>query len=223
MRKNILMEDMHRYLLRYVGKYRVKSRYDLKINDFPRDKKKNILPEFDELYIEGKKGEVRHTYKDNILAIYFKTEKEAKSVEKEINKKFSNLEFTTDFFCDEPCILFDAKYIDSIAKIIKLDKTNSDIDPFNNLNLPFNEYKLPSKEYFELLSIPEKLDRSTKKKFLESCVFKYKKQVVKKFGKKFDFEKEKSIRNLDDRAFISYIGLWDDFIQFVKKEYKNIC
>jgi len=43
---------MFRYLLKYVGTYRVKSYYDLDTLDFPRDAYGNINPTFDDLYIK---------------------------------------------------------------------------------------------------------------------------------------------------------------------------
>ena len=40
------------YLRKYVGKYRVKSDYDLETNDFPRLENGNLDPSFDDLYID---------------------------------------------------------------------------------------------------------------------------------------------------------------------------
>lgn len=215
-------ESRFRYLLKYVGKYRVRSHIDLVTLDFPRDKKGNIDSSFDDLYINCKKGEIRHTYTNNVLALFFKSEKEAKSVEKEINKKFSNVEIYPNYFCDEPIILFYEQDLDKIAKIIKPEKYCSNIPPFSNLNLlNYDNYKLSSKCYNELLSIPKALSKKEKKIFLDNCVKKYDKYIKKYFGKDFNVEVERNSRNLDYRSFISYIGLWDNFIEFVNKEYRQ--
>ena len=63
---------MYRYLLKYVGTYRVKADYDYATEDFPRTADGGIDASFDDLYIPCVKGIIKHTYLGNdILSCCF--------------------------------------------------------------------------------------------------------------------------------------------------------
>ena len=66
---------MFRYLLKYVGKYEVKTHYDIGADGF-------VDESADDLYIPCSKGkgEIRHTYKDGILVYYGPKKSVAKSI-----------------------------------------------------------------------------------------------------------------------------------------------
>ena len=52
---------MYRYLLKYVGMYRVKAELDDAKKDFPREDTGEVDKSFEDLYIPCAKGIIKHT------------------------------------------------------------------------------------------------------------------------------------------------------------------
>ena len=123
---------MFRYLERhYVGKYRVKARYDEYTGDFPRNENGGIDESFDEQYIPCKRGEIRHTYKNtrgkDILVWYCSGTGKGRNVYKEIKEAYPDIYLEVDEeldkhglpdFVEDCMIYFDAKDIEKIATIV---------------------------------------------------------------------------------------------------------
>ena len=73
MSKEIVVTDyMYRYLLKYVGTYRVLAEYDVELKDFPRDETGTIDPSFEDLYIPCRRGVIKHSYKDKDILVLYK-------------------------------------------------------------------------------------------------------------------------------------------------------
>ena len=65
-KNNNMINNMYRYLEKFIGTYRVMAEYDLQTNDFPRDEEGNIDKSFEDLYIPCSRGKsvIKHTYDD---------------------------------------------------------------------------------------------------------------------------------------------------------------
>ena len=50
-KNNNMIDNMYRYLEKFIGTYRVMAEYDLQTNDFPRDEEGNIDKSFEDLYM----------------------------------------------------------------------------------------------------------------------------------------------------------------------------
>ena len=131
--------DMFRYLLKYVGKYKVDCYKDLKTKDIPRDINGNIDEDFDDLFIPCKKGIIKHTYKDGILVWYCDKISTVTSIEKAIHKKYPNIKIESEYLDSEGLIYFrDEDFIDKLSNIFKPEKSKDRIGPFGEI--VYNEY-----------------------------------------------------------------------------------
>ena len=82
-----MKKDEHfRYLEKYVGKYCVRAELDPDTNDFPKDSNGKIYESFEDLYIPCAKGIIKHTYENDLLALYILEKPKTKKRNK---KKFN--------------------------------------------------------------------------------------------------------------------------------------
>lgn len=204
---------MYRYLLKYVGTYRVKAEYDETCNDFPRDADGSIDESFEDLYIPCKKGIIKHTYKgQDILALcFFDKIITANRVREEIIKKYPKMEIEFEDDGSDAYIYFNAKDIKKIATIVTPRTSGAKINPFSNKNLPKIEYKIPSKDLADLYSITKDLDRYQTMHFYKTVNEKF----IKSIGKK----KARTQSRLSSKEFIHSIGMWERYLKFARKEY----
>lgn len=130
---------MFRYLLKYVGKYKVDCHKDLKTKDIPKDINGNIDEDFDDLFIPCKKGVIKHTYKSGILFWYCNKVATVTSVEKAIKKKYPKVWIEVEYFDGEGIIYFkDEDLVDKLSTIFKPEKSKERIGPFGEI--VYNEY-----------------------------------------------------------------------------------
>lgn len=131
--------DMYRYLLKYVGKYKVECYKDLATKDIPRNKDGSIKDGFDDLYIPCKKGVIKHTYKSGILVWYCDKISSVTSTEKLIKKKYPKIKIETEYSDAEGMIYFkDEDFVDVLSTIFKPEKSKEKIGPFGEI--VYNEY-----------------------------------------------------------------------------------
>ena len=156
------------YLRKYVGKYRVKSDYDLETNDFPRLENGNLDPSFDDLYIDcANKIKIRHGV-GNVLSCYIPSKSRGMNVLRHIYKdKISEtlpskdntyLEILCKELVDKEVLVsaevldfeayfeFKADMIDYIAEIVGARTYGAGINPMSSKNLPKTIYKIPEKD-----------------------------------------------------------------------------
>ena len=214
---------MYRYLLKYVGTYRVRAVYDVEKEDFPRNNTGGIDPTFEDLYINCSRGIIKHTYKGNDILVLCFYEKvgTTNNVYKEIREKYPKLDIEKEFCGSDVFIYFHAKDIKKIATIVKPKTSGAKIDPFSNKNLPKVDYKIPAKDMAELYSLTEKLSKTETMQFYKKVNSDFIKGIRKLDGKKFDAKEEHKKSRLGSREFIHSVGLWDRYLTYVKKQLKN--
>lgn len=213
---------MARYLTKYVGTYRVKAMYDLSTNDFPRDEYGNIDPSFEDLYIPCRnKCMIKHAFKDN-LSVYIPSIKRGHNLIKEITDKYGNdIIYDIDETDAEIIFLFKAVDVDKIADVLIATTSGNSISPFSKKNLPKAKYEMPEKDmdrYKEIVKdIPfEKIIK------ISNIYNAFDKEIQNKMGKTYDISFKRKLSALKNKEFIHSIGMWDEFIEFLEKEIKNI-
>lgn len=214
---------MYRYLLKYVGTYRVRAVYDAEKEDFPKTSTGGIDPSFEDLYIDCAKGIIKHTYKGNDILVLCFYEKigTTNNVYKEIKEKYPKLDIELELCGSDGFIYFNAKDIKKIATIVKPRTSGAKIDPFSNKNLPKVDYKIPAKDMAELYSLTEHLSKTETMHFYKKVNSDFINSVRKLDGKKFDAKEALKKSRLSSRDFIHSIGLWDKYLTYVKKQLKN--
>lgn len=192
--------------------------YDLETNDFPRDEQGAIDSTFDDLYIPCKNNAmIRHAIRDNLSA-YIPTLKRGKNIVREIEHKCGkNIIYNLDETSEEIYFEFKTSYLDEIAEIMGASKRQAKLSPFSPKNLPKGSHMVPDKDiemYREIIKdIPfNELHQ------LKPLYDKFDKVIKKKFGKGYDVEAERIKASLKAREFIHSIGMWKEFLEFMKKE-----
>lgn len=220
---------MFRYLEKhYTGQYRVKARYDLDTEDFPRNYREEVEEDFDEQYIPCRRGEIRATYKTkrgkDILAWYCESIPMALKVYQEVKEKYPDIEFSPDEDLglddeevrgrlgrkSDALIYFNAEDIDKIAEIVGASTRGARIKPYSIKNLPREKYIIPEEDLQLYVDAIDKYEQMDKARF------------VKLGNKKFIADHEKQIGNpnaskLNIKELIHSKGLWGEYIEFLNK------
>ena len=222
------LDKMFRYLETYVGKYRVLAPYDIVTEDFPRNEEGGIDESFDDLYIPCSKGEIRASYysdsdsSDCVLVWYTESAQQGRNIYKELRVKYPKIWLKEDD-CDsnDYFIYFNAENINKIATIVKPRTSGAKIKPYSEKNLPKPLYQIPEADEASFNEIIKDLGKTERMHFVRKCCAEFDTVIQKKKGKKFDIAKERRETRLKPKAFISYLGLWDEFLKFTKKYYKE--
>lgn len=217
------MEDnrMFRYLEKYVGTYRVVAEYDQRTGDFPRNETGGIDESFDDQYIPCKRGVIKHTCRPETLVLYVEGIGKGRNVKRDIDSKYGNkVVYEYEETSDEVLITFHENYLKKIATIVKPKTSGKDIKPYSNRNLPKALYEIPDEDSKKLDILVSKMDRTEKMQFIRKCVSDFDKVIQKEKGKKFDVSKERKEIKLRPKTYIHYLGMWNQFLEFVKKRVK---
>lgn len=205
--------NMFRYLLKYVGKYEVKTHYDIGSDGF-------VDESADDLYIPCSKGkgEIRHTYKDGIIAYYGPKKSVAKSILTYIDGKS---DYEVEYTDDECLIYFKDSDFDIWAKILKPSTKNKNIAPFDMTEYYKVKYNIPKEDKETINKELAKIPIKVRKEFYSGCLDKFDDKIDSIKGKKFKFREDRERTQLDKETYIHYIGIWDKFIRYLRKEVKN--
>ena len=218
--------NMFRYLLRYVGKYRVLSELTTDTNDFIRDESGDIHPEYDELYMPCvHDSRIVSSCKKNELAFISDTSRYGKKIVNQF--KENNITCEVDDSADEIIIYFDSKFLSKVDKIVKIKTKGKKIHPFDEKNIPDRiiidkiktvtplsvSYKIPTQElsmyYNNMALIKDKAKKSALNKTIAD-------DFLTSLKDETYIEKYKNSM-LPTREYIHYAGLWDKFITYVKE------
>ncbi len=229
---------MFRYLEKhYVGKYRVKARYDEYTGDFPRNENGGIDENFDEQYIPCKRGEIRHTYKNtrgkDILVWYCSGTGKGRNVYKEIKEAYPDIYLEVDEeldkhglpdFVEDCMIYFDAKDIEKIATIVYPSTYGASIRPYSAKNLPKSPYTIPEKDLQKYKDTVNKFNmepielaiaiKTTNKEFSQMQDDK----VIKKKKDYIHFSLAQKNSRLKYKEYVHSMGLWEEYLEFLSKE-----
>lgn len=227
---------MNNYLYnKYKGKYRVLADYDLETNDFPRDEQGNIDSDFNDFYINGKKGvQIRHAGRDNLgcwafgtgignnllKAIYQKEfNKEPPKMMSTIEKHLLDSNIITDIthYDGEMLFIFKAEHLDDWAKIFKLKTSGANISPLSNKNLPKSTYIIKEEDEAKYKKLfPNNMDKMQKAMIAKNTL----NAIKAKLNKEQLAEMKKLC--MKPRQYIHYIGRWEEFLEEVRKEINNV-
>lgn len=143
------------YLLKFKGKYRVKSHYDLEKNEFPR----NIDGNFEDgnLYIDCQYGNEIYHYGGKRLVAYIPSIGRGRNIVKKLKedgKKDIILKYKESD--EEVLIHFHVKDIELMAELCKAKQGGANISPFSVRNLRrekhvWNNYEPKDQEKYNVL------------------------------------------------------------------------
>lgn len=209
------------------GKYKVLAEIDTETGDVPREEDGTINDSFDDLYIPCAYGGKIYHYGRRRLVAYIPSTGRANNVLKALPKDTVLQVETGD---GEVFIHFDVKDLDIVAKACgaKTNRKNAAGEyiihsPFAAINLPKpkDKWKISAEKMAAYKDIVGHLDKSqifqlnnAQKTFLDTI-------AKKTLGVK-DIEAEIKRQQMSRyrKEFIDKNGLWDEYIAYLKKEFK---
>lgn len=234
---------MSRYLMKFVGKYRVKANLDLETNDVPRDEHGVIDPDFDDIYIKCAKNAQIYHYGDDILVAYVPSLGRAhniliamakdlhiiseESMSRDYEALYSTLNQDGTIYdirenSEEVEFKFKDENIEFVAKYLQPQTSGASISPFSSKNLPKTSYKISDSDmnkYLEITSVVPKEDKLKigiiTRKFLKSI-------ANEEQYKDIDFKSDMKKKMLKGKEYIHSIGAWDKYIEYLQQELQGV-
>ena len=213
------------------GKYKVLAEFDEETGDVPRLDDGTVDDSFDDLYIPCKgDGKIYHLERREMVA-YIPSIGRAKNIIKAVPKEA----VLSVEWCDgEAFIHFDVKDMDVMAKACgaKCNRKSKDTgeyiihSPFAAINLPKpkTQWKITSSKMDAYKEITGRLDRSQiyllnniQKAFLNTVVAK--KLKVKDIEAEIKRQQMSRFR----KEFIDMNGLWDEYLEYLRKEVEKVA
>ena len=217
-----MKKDKHfRYLEKYVGKYCVRAELDPDTNDFPKDSKGKMYESFEDLYIPCSKGFIKHTYEDDLLALYIlEKPKTGEGVKRKFDEE--NIWYRDESFGIDTLLFFHESDLKKVAKIIKPKIRGKNISPFSKraLDNSIEDFEIPKEDLDRFKEITDKLDleHMAKIQFIKKTLKDFDTVIQKKKGSRYDISKQRKESNLKPKEFIYSIGMWDEYLDFVQGE-----
>ena len=213
---------MYRYLLKYVGTYRVLPLLDNGSKDFPKNDDGGIDESYDDIYIPCRKGIIKHSYEPYYLVWYSDKLKAGRSVKESFEKNDIPI-YKYEETDEEVLIWFADADIKKVAKIVKPSTNGKRISPFSKRNLEKSKggYSIPESELNLYSDIIKDLDKTQKLQFSRTIIKEFDDIIKKKKGKRYKLDEIRDESGLSNKEFIHYIGLWNDFIKFTKEKYEE--
>lgn len=226
------------YLKKYVGTYRVLAEYDLSTNDFPRLDTGVIDPTFDDYYIKCRNGIRIIHHEGSTLLCYIPSLKRGKSVIRDImynqGRDFemdnfdevvgklhnSDIIFNAELFDSEVTFMFKDKNIEIIAEVVKPTTNGAGISPLSPKNLPKAPYVIPEGDLSKYKNIIGEKPQEVMG-FINACNREFRQNIKKLKGKKYDIKGEQRKAMLKTKEFIHSIGMWEEYILFLDKKFKE--
>jgi len=117
---------------------------------------------------------------------------------------------------EEGELRFKTDLMDYIASLVKPSTSGSSISPFSIKNLPSKKYDIPEEELDKYKEITKNIDKSNAI-ILSQLIKKFDTIIQKKMGKNYDIKYERRLSCLRGKEFIHSIGLFDDYLIFLKE------
>ena len=204
---------------KFKNQYRIKVPYNLTTNDFTR-KLNGTLEDID-CYIDCQCNNKIFHYGRDVLQAYIPSLGRGHNILKAISEIDPSIIFDIEETDAE--ILFKFKYSnsDKIIPLLKPKTSGAGISPFSSKNLPRDKnYKIPDEVLKEYKDITSNLP--TNKLIL---VGKYTNNFIKSLATKKntydDIKNDMALKGLKGKEYIHSIGLWDKYIDYLRKEFEK--
>lgn len=216
--------DTFRYLMKYVGKYRVKAHLTLE-DDFIYDVYDKLDDSYDELYIPCYGCEIRHTYeydKNGVKFYIYSGREKGKKIVNALKEEYGDslwLE-VDDLSSWDFMVYFYEKDLEKIFTVVKPHCSGAKISPYSPKNLPRKvKNDIDEKQNARYKKLLERLDMNQMEiaHFIRSCVTDFNDVILKKKGKDYDILKERKALRLKPKEFIIYIGMYNEFLDLLEE------
>lgn len=218
------MDKRFRYLMKFVGNYRVLPQLNPETGCFPYTLDDTSIPDsYEDLYIPCKKGEIRHTYdsKYELVLVFLNKYKTAQGVIRALKSK--KLDILVDEIGIDVMIYFKEKDLSTIASIVSPKTAGAKIKPFSAKNMSVVEYHIPECDLDLLAQSYGNMDKSQKLKYCKTWIKEFDEVIKKKSKKKkYDVDLERDLSGLKNKEFIHSVGLWKEYCSFIKDKSEKL-
>lgn len=232
------------YLSKYIGKYRLKADIDFSTNDYPREVDTDKLEQND-VYVACQKGGKIYHYGGSVLVCYVPSLGRGRNILKKIGETLGlDLEkYTTktkkasafdleEFYIDLESykIVYDIEETDEEV-IWKFKEKNSSfiipfmnpltsgasISPYSTRNLPIKKYEIPQEdlEVYKEITSQSNLDILVIAQITKSFINEYIPTNYQEY-RNVNMTKLMKKERLKGKEFIHNLGMWSDFINYIK-------
>lgn len=207
------------YLIKnYKGKYRLKTPYDLRTHQFPRELKLNGQFADGDVYIDCyNKIQIFH-YGHSILEAYIPSigrgHNIIKAIESELGKDIILKIEETD---EEVLFQFHSKYMEQLEKYLKPKTNGANISPFSSKNLPKSKYIIPDKDLEEYKKIVENIPQNQLITIIHSTN-NFLKKLVTKNNTWENIKSDMALKGIKGKEYIHSINKWDEYITYLNKK-----
>lgn len=216
---------MTNYMMRYKGKYRLKTIIDMRTNDFLRDSNGDLDDDAD-VYIECKNGIQIYAYgkdghREMQLACYSPSRQRGRNIKKQLNQnkiKYDHYDETDE----EAMFTFSSNDIEKVAEIVGAKTFGSNISPFSSKNLPKTKVDIPSEKLAKYKKISSRVGssgmsviKSANAAFLDEILAKKLREPGKR--KPYDYKSEQKKLGLarDVKGYIYTKGMFDEYLSYM--------
>ena len=112
---------------------------------------------------------------------------------------------------------FKTDMMDYIANLVEARTSGASISPFSTKNLPSTKYDIPTEDLDKYKKIIKVLDKS-EIILLSRWIKQFDGVIQAKKGNTYDINAERKLSCLSGKEFIHSIGLFDDYLVFLKQQ-----
>ena len=219
---------MSNYMMRYKGRYRLKSIIDMRTNDFVRNPDGSIDDDVD-VFIECKNGVQIYAYgqdghREMQLAVYCPTLQRGHNILKEVKKQ--KIAYAHHDETDKEVVFtFSSNDLDKVAAIAGAKTYGANISPFSLKNLSKSKDPIPDEEMAKYKEISSRVGTSGMTVIKNANSSFCQEILAKKLRNKgerrlFDYKSDMKLlgfaRNL--KGYIYIKGLWEEYLNYLSKK-----
>lgn len=202
-------------MMRYKGKYRLKTPIDLKTNNFPREYTGQFAE--NDVYIDCQhKGQIFH-YGKAILQFYTPSKGRGRNIVKAIKENLGDsIIHNIEESDSEVLFRFHSKDIELLEPYLQPKTNGSDRSPFSAKNLPKTKYIIPDEDLLTYKEIVSKIPQNqlislvhTTNSFLKS--------LITKKNTWENIKTDMTSKGLKGKEYIHSIDKWEDYIEYLKE------
>lgn len=202
-------------MIRYKGKYRLKTPIDLKTNNFPREYTDQFAE--NDVYIDCQyNGQVFH-YGKAILQFYTPSKGRGRNIIKTIKENLGNsIIYNIEESDSEVLFRFHFKDIELLEPYLKPKTNGASRSPFSSRNLPKTKYIIPDEDLLPYKKIISKTPQN-QLIFLVHTTNSFLQLLVTRKNTWENIKADMALKGLKGKEYIHSIDKWNDYIKYLKE------
>lgn len=209
-----MVKNINYLISHYKGVYRLKTEYDKKSKQFPREYDGRFAE--NDVYIDCHNKLRIYYYGNRILECYIPSKLRGRNIIKAIQDELGNeILFHIEETDSEILFRFNSKYMTDLEIYLKPKTSGADISPFSNRNLLKSKYFIPDDDLHRYNNIIAKLPQN-KIILLAKYASNFIRSLENKNNTWENIKADMALRGLKGKEYIHSIGKWAEYINYLK-------